>query len=120
MKKIYKIIFAMSFVLTFLIGIIVGFGFIKKTTILGKEELQEYIYEQTASIKVALQKEGFKVNQSHIIGTLWITCSRLRDFILLAKITNTTQIYIHWKIDFLNQPVFFILINATAIIYEPF
>lgn len=110
----------MSFILAFTIGILIGFCFIKKTTFLGKEELQEYIYEKTNDIKLVLQKEGFKVNQSHIIGDLWIACNKLKDFILLAKITNVTTIYIHWKSSFLNLPTFFFLLNASAIIYEPF
>lgn len=98
---------------------VIGFG-LKKTVFLGEASLQEHIYEQTNAIKVKLQEEGFMVNQSHIIGDLWVACNRFRDFVLLAKITNATIIYIHWKSNYLNQPVFFFLQDSTAIIYEPF
>lgn len=121
MKNLYKILFAVCFVIVFLVGTTVGMTFFSRTKVLGKQELQNHIDVETAKLILMFENEGINVSQSHIIGVLWIQCAELKYFIIMAKyVYKLDTIYLHWKIDFLRQPVFYILANETAIIYEPF
>lgn len=120
MKRLYKILFVMCFVMVFLVGMTIGTAFFSRIKVLGEQELQEYIDEVTFELVKLFENNGFKVEQSYIIGNLWIQCENLNHFIILARILKQNTIYLHWKIDFLRQPVFYILVNETAIIYEPF
>lgn len=121
MKKSHMVIFALTFILVFIVGLLVGTSFFSRTKVLGEQELQDYIDEVTFEHIKLFEDEGFKVNQSHIIGILWIQCEKLGTFLLMARyVLKVDTIYLHWKIDFLRQPVFYVLVNKTAIIYEPF
>jgi len=115
-----KIIFALIFIFVFIVGMLVGTIFFSRTRVLGEQKLQDYIYDVTDGLTEILEKRGFNVEQSYIIGNLWISCGKFTDFILLAETFNVTTIYIHWKTSFFNQPVFFFPLNKTSIIYEPF
>lgn len=115
-----KILFALILIFVLIIGMLIGTVFFSRRKVLGEQKLQDYIYDVTDKLIIKLEKQGFNVEQSHIVGDLWISCKKFTHFIMMGHILNVTMIYLHWKIDFLNQPVFYILANETAIIYEPF
>lgn len=119
MKKLYKILFALCFVLTLLIGMVIGTAYFGR--VVGEQELQDHIDRETMKLILMFENEGINVSQSHIIGILWLQCAELNHFVIFAKyVYKVDTIYLHWKIGFLRQPVFYILANKTAIIYEPF
>jgi len=120
MKKLYKMLFVACFIITFLIGIMIGAVSFSRIKVIGEQKLQNYIDNVTNEHIKLFEENGFKVNQSYIIGVMWIQCGKLGDFIMMAYIFKIDTIYLHWKIDFLRQPVFYILANKSAITYEPF
>ena len=121
MKKLHVVLFAVFFITMLLTGLIVGAAFFSRIKVLGKQELQDHIDKETTKLIILFESEGMNVSQSHIIGILWLQCAELKYFIILAKyVYKVDTIYLHWKMDFLRQPVFYILANKTAIIYEPF
>lgn len=115
-----KLLFALMFILVFIVGMLVGTVFFSRKKVLGEQELQDHIYDVTDEFITEFEKQGFNVEQSHMIGDLWISCRKFSHFVIMSHILNVTTIYLHWKTDFLNQPVFYIFSNKTAIIYEPF
>lgn len=121
MKRLHITLFALCFAMIFLTGITIGALRFSREKVLGEQELQDYIDKETTKIILMFENEGINVSQSHIIGILWLQCKELKYFIILAKyVYKVDKIYLHWKIDFLRQPVFYIIGNGTAIIYEPF
>ena len=120
MKKLYMVLLVACFVIMFMVGITIGVLRFSRVKVLGKQELQDHIYKVTDEITDFFEDSGFKVNQSHIIGIMYIQCEKLGDFFLLARSCEVDTIYIHWKITFLNQPVFFFIHGKSAITYEPF
>lgn len=113
-------LFVLCFVIILLVGMIVGTVFFSRTKVLGEQELQDHIDEVTFELVKLFEENGFKVEQSHIVGKLWIQCGKLGEFLVLARVLKVDIIYLHWKMDFLRQPVFYVLANKSAIIYEPF
>lgn len=124
MRKLFKTLLALSFIVFFVMGLIVGIRLFPRTKIeteiVGEAKLQEHIDNVTAEYIASFAEIDLDVKQSHLIGNLWIHCENLDEFLLLAKALNMTTLYIYWKFDFLRFPVFFIVRDNTSIIYEPF
>lgn len=120
MKKLYVALLVACYIIVFMVGMTVGMLRFSRVKVLGKDELQEHIYEETNKIIDLFKDSGFKVNQSHIIGIMWVQQEKLGNFLLLARALEVDTIYVHWKTSFLNQPVFYIISGETTITYEPF
>jgi len=112
MSKIYKIIFAISFILAFMVGIIVGYGFMKNTTILGKEELQEYIdFSQaygidgpsagvTMTILLCSLLEGKPIKQDiAVTGEINITSTDIIEITAVGGIHEKIKAAEGWKFE---------------------
>lgn len=94
----------------------------KETKVLGKEGLQIHINEQTDIIIDILDGAGLGVSQSSLISSSGFYVEDIHDFVILARSFGIKTIYLHWKVDFLEMPVFwFYFDNAgklSVVIWE--